>query len=71
MSGSRWVAANLAVAAALFAPSTANRVAAEPYAPAVGEPHPGFVLPSVADRAPVSLADFRGRKVLLIHFASW
>ena len=37
----------------------------------VGQPHPDFTLPSIADRAPVSLSQFRGRKVLLIQFASW
>ena len=44
---------------------------AERYAPQVGQPHADFVLPSVADRAPVALSDFRGKKVLLVHFASW
>ena len=44
---------------------------AERYAPQVGRPHADFVLPSVADRAPVALSDFRGKKVLLVHFASW
>jgi hypothetical protein len=28
-------------------------------------------LPSLVDREPVSLSQFRGRKVLLIHLASW
>ena len=37
----------------------------------VGYPHPEFTLPSITDRTPVSLSQFRGRKVLLIHFASW
>jgi len=37
----------------------------------VGKPHPGFPLPSVIDRRPISLSQFRGRKVLRIHFASW
>jgi hypothetical protein len=41
------------------------------YSPRVGEVHPDFTLPSVGDRAPVSLSQFRGRKVLLIHFSSW
>ena len=41
------------------------------YSPRVGEPHPDFVLPLIADREPVSLSQFRGKKVLLIHFASW
>ncbi len=41
------------------------------YAPRVGRPHPDFTLPSIADGQPVSLSQFRGRKVLLIHLASW
>ncbi len=41
------------------------------YAPQVGELHPDFVLPQLEDRQAVSLAQFRGKKVLLIHFASW
>ena len=44
---------------------------AEGYSPRVGEPHADFTLPSLADGRPVSLSEFRGRKVLLIHFASW
>ena len=44
---------------------------AEGYAPRVGQPHPDFTLPSIVDGEPVSLSQFRGRKVLLIHLASW
>ena len=44
---------------------------AAPYAPKVGQRHPDFTLPTVDDRAPASLSSFRGKKVLLIHFASW
>jgi peroxiredoxin len=41
------------------------------YSPRVGRPHPDFTLPGIADGEPVSLSQFRGRKVLLVHFASW
>ena len=41
------------------------------YAPKVGRRHPDFTLPTIGDRTPVSLSDFRGKKVLLIQFASW
>ncbi len=41
------------------------------YAPEVGEPHPEFILPKISNRQPASLAQFRGKKVLLIQFASW
>lgn len=40
-------------------------------APRVGQRHPDFTLPAIRDRNPVSLADYRGKKVLLVHFASW
>jgi hypothetical protein len=49
----------------------AARSHADGYSPRIGQPHPDFTLPSIADRAPVSLSQFRGRKVLLVHFASW
>ena len=41
------------------------------YAPRVGTPHPDFVLPDIANGQPVSLSQFRGKTVLLVHFASW
>jgi hypothetical protein len=44
---------------------------AAPYDPQVGQRHPDFTLPDLATGKPVSLSDFRGKKVLLIHFASW
>nr|WP_201750075.1 hypothetical protein [Tautonia marina] len=39
--------------------------------PQVGQRYPDFVLPSIEGGAPVSLSQFRGKKVLLIQFASW
>ena len=47
------------------------RASAASYAPKVGETHPDFTLPRIDDGAPVSLSNFRGKKVLLIQFASW
>ncbi|MHC4560938.1 MAG: peroxiredoxin family protein [Planctomycetota bacterium] len=44
---------------------------ADGYSPRAGQVHPDFTLPAIADREPVSLSQFRGRKVLLVHFASW
>lgn len=41
------------------------------YRMSVGQPHPDFVLPSVDDGEPLQLSDYRGKKVLLLHFASW
>ena len=37
----------------------------------VGHRYPDFTLPRIDGRAPVSLSDFRGKRVLLIQFASW
>jgi hypothetical protein len=44
---------------------------AEGYAPEVGKPHPDFTLPDLRTGKPVALSDYRGHKVLLIHFAAW
>jgi hypothetical protein len=41
------------------------------YSPKVGGLNPDFTLPNIVDNKPVSLSQFRGRKVLLIHFSSW
>ena len=47
--------------------------AAGPPVPAVeiGKPFPHLVLPSAEDGRPMSLADFRGKRVVLHVFASW
>jgi cytochrome c biogenesis protein CcmG/thiol:disulfide interchange protein DsbE len=37
----------------------------------VGKPFPALSLPSVEDGAPVSVADYRGEKLLVHIFASW
>ncbi len=39
--------------------------------PKVGERHPDFTLANIADGKPVTLSEYRGKKVLLIQFASW
>jgi hypothetical protein len=51
--------------------SSTSRAEAAPDAPKVGERHADFALPAIGDRTPVSLSSFRGKKVLLIQFASW
>ena len=42
-----------------------------PYKPTVGKLHPDFELPNIETSKPVSLKDYRGKKVVLFHFASW
>lgn len=37
----------------------------------VGEPFPSIELPSLRDGKPMSIAHFRGKKVILQIFASW
>lgn len=41
------------------------------YQPVVGEPHFDFAFPDIKDGTLKKLSDFRGKKVLLLHFASW
>ena len=60
---------DLANLAALFALATAPAAGASPFR--VGEPVPRLRLPSIADGRPLSLADFRGEKVMLHVWASW
>ena len=56
---------------ALLGWALAAPVRAQDYAPKVGEPHPAFTLPDIQTGKPVALTEFRGKKVLLIQFASW
>jgi hypothetical protein len=48
-----------------------SRASAASYAPKVGERHFDFTLPLIGERKPLSLSSCRGKKVLLIQFASW
>ena len=64
----RGISLSLIASAILSAPTPAL---ADPYVPKVGRHHPEFTLPDIRTGKPVSLSDFRGKKVLLIHFASW
>ena len=43
------------------------------YTPRKGKraPHPDFILPSIDGDDMIQLSDYRGKKVLLLHFASW
>jgi len=56
------------VALALCALGSSSLEAAPP---AVGERHLDFTLADISTNKPASLSDFRGKKVLLIQFASW
>lgn len=52
-------------------PAAAGAAEAATVGKRVGQIFPDFVLPAIDDRRPVALSDFRGKKVLLIEFASW
>jgi peroxiredoxin len=43
----------------------------EAYPPAADKPHPQVVLPKLDRDGALALKNWRGKKVLLIHFASW
>jgi hypothetical protein len=60
----------LMVMAEVGAGLAAGEALAEP-GPAPGEAYPAYVLPSLENGSPLSIARFRGRKVLLLQFASW
>lgn len=55
----------------LLVSQQATTIKAQSYNPQVGEPHADFALPDIATGELRRLSDFRGKKVLLIHFASW
>lgn len=48
-----------------------SSVMAETYSPQVGKQHVPFTLPAIDDGRAISLEQFRGKKILLIQFASW
>jgi hypothetical protein len=56
-----------------LAPAAPMPVASPPqaYAPKIGERHPPLVLPSIESREAIALEEYRGQRLLLIHFASW
>lgn len=57
---------------AWLAPTTEQSNADEPppIGTDVGQMYPDFILPAL-EGEPIRLSDYRGRKTLLIHFASW
>lgn len=57
--------------ALVAAMSASPRAAARAGEIGVGKPYPEIRLPTVEGDRTLSLSSFRGRKVLLIEFASW
>ena len=57
---------------ASFAAATAAAAAAMPtVGKDVGQAYPQVVLPGLDGKRSLALSDFRGKKVILIEFASW
>ncbi len=69
-TNSAWAALMLLCACLTLIPLPARADDEPPIGTAVGEAYPDFVLPTL-DGKDVRLSDYRGTKVLLIHFASW
>ena len=61
--------ARLLLAMTAFGALGAPVVAGDPWR--VGQPLPDVRLPSIDGGAEVALSSFRGRRLLLIEFASW
>lgn len=59
------------IATLVFSSSLAEAQRRQRYPVPTGKTHPEFKLPAVTDGKPVSLSDFRGKKTILVHFASW
>ena len=63
---------NVLAAAAVLAVLAPAAAGPRPISEAkVGEPHVEVRLPTIERDRTVALSDFRGKKVLLIEFASW
>jgi|CXWL01.1.fsa_nt_gi peroxiredoxin len=58
-----WIALALAGSHALAAPSA--------YPPKANKPHPQLILPNLKHDKVIPITSYRGKKVLLIHLASW
>ena len=65
------VPAMICTVAAIFMIANEAHAQVSRYTPKVGEPHADFILPSIDDGMPLQLSDYRGKKVVLMHFASW
>ena len=57
-------------ALSLMAPSPATAADRPELGMKKGQMHPDFILPTI-DGKTLRLSDYRGKKVLLFHFASW
>ena len=65
------IAVGALTAGALAFAASGERQGRAPTLFEVGRPFPDLALPDFADGRPRSIADFRGRKIILHVFASW
>ena len=68
MSPTRFPAFSVLLLAGLLVPGAR---AQDDITPKSGQPFPEIAFPTLGGGAPVSLQSFKGKKVLLIQFASW
>ena len=72
MSVACWISLCLAAALLTQAAAPSSASASTPQVGGkVGNVHPEIVLPSLDGKKTYALSQFRGKKVLLIQFASW
>ncbi len=64
------IVAALLLSGPMTSPVTASTSGGPPVLE-VGQPFPDIAFPSAADGTPMSIASFRGQKVVLHVFASW
>jgi cytochrome c biogenesis protein CcmG/thiol:disulfide interchange protein DsbE len=70
----RWLGVGVAVATVLFGVVLASRFGSDPGlvpSPLIGEPAPGFSLPTLDGRSNVDLIDLDGEIIVVNFFASW
>ena len=69
---SRWtmIFLSLVLASVVLAPAEVQADDRPTIGTGEGQMYPDFVLPSLAGKD-VRLSDYRGKKILLFHFASW
>lgn len=72
--GLRWLGFGVALTAVVFAVILASRFGTDPGlvpSPLIGEPAPGFSLPTLDGSSTVSLSELEGEVVVINFFASW
>ncbi len=66
-----WAGILFLVAGGVTASCDRSTAPTHPVVEKVGQVYPNYAFPSLEDGRPVALSSFRGKKVILHHFASW